>query len=88
MTDWTRKPEQPLEPEQPQKIEDKYEVFMLELGKGINGLVKEFIGPSGGFFIAMFDLNTTDGRFNYLSNANRENVVKLLEEMIVKFKGG
>lgn len=42
-----------------------------------------------GFFLAVFDFNSNgeEGRFNYISNADRLDVKVLLREMLARFEG-
>ena len=41
--------------------------------------------PDGfGFFIFVYPFNRTDGRANYISNGNREDVIKSMKEFIIK----
>lgn len=40
-----------------------------------------------GFILMVFPLNSTNGRTNYISNANRKDVVAMLKEQIARFEG-
>lgn len=40
-----------------------------------------------GFFLSVFPFGEKEGRFNYIANSERVDIIKLLEEMLVKFKG-
>lgn len=40
-----------------------------------------------GFIIMMFPFDSHEGRCNYISNANRDDVVILLKEQLARFQG-
>lgn len=40
-----------------------------------------------GFVLLVFPFNGHEGRCNYISNANREDVVVLLKEQLARFQG-
>jgi hypothetical protein len=55
---------------------------MQELAKHIaNKLGKKY-----GFFLMVYEHNQKDGRANYVSNSNREDVAKAMEDFIEKSK--
>jgi hypothetical protein len=68
-------------------IEPAYREQMKVLAKTID----EYLNPDGekrnGFIIMMFPLNDHGGRTNYISNANRADVVTMLKEQIKRFEG-
>jgi hypothetical protein len=40
-----------------------------------------------GFILMVFPFGNTDGRANYISNANRDDVVIMLKEQLARFEG-
>jgi len=70
------------------EIEKKWLGLMNKLAgvldKSFNG---EKRPKEWGFFLALFPFDTGPGRFNYISNAKREDIVVLLKEMTAKFEG-
>lgn len=72
--------------EQEGPVEEHVQKVLYAVGKAIDEFVTEHHPEGMGFFVAMFQFGS-GGRFNYLSNARRDDIVKLLEEMLVKFKG-
>lgn len=60
-----------------------------ELHEHMNALgefLKEELQPWG-FCLIVFPLNTPDGRVNYLSNANREDMLIAMKEFIANAEG-
>ncbi len=68
-------------------IEKKYIKQMNELAR----LVDKFFNGDGpqetGFVMLVFPLEDHGGRCNYISNANREDVIVLLKEQLSRFEG-
>jgi len=69
-------------------IEKEYELKMKALGVAID----EFINPDGkqsnGFIVMMFKFgDTSAGRMNYLTNADRKDVITALKEQLAYFEG-
>jgi hypothetical protein len=56
----------------------KTEEFMRNLGSGLQGIIDEYI-PGMGFALLIFEFNKP-GLSNYISNAQRENVIGALKE--------
>lgn len=71
--------------EREQEIEPELRENMRSLAKAIDEGMQEQLGVRIGFVLAMFKFGET-GRFNYISNASREDVTKLMREMAVKFE--
>jgi hypothetical protein len=71
-------------------IEPAYRQQMNELGRKLD---EEFNGKEKGkgrkvgFVLLVFEFDKHDGRANYISNANRKDVVTLLKEQIKRFEG-
>jgi hypothetical protein len=72
---------------QDSEIESQLRKTMYALAKVIEEYVKLAHGKDLGWFIAMFPLYDTGGRFNYISNAKREDIIVLLKEMTKRFEG-
>lgn len=70
-------------------IEPKYRKQMAALAETIdeffNGPKKE--ARKTGFILMVFPLNDHGGRTNYISNADRRDVVTLLKEQLARFEG-
>ena len=45
------------------------------------------LGKKYGFTLMVYEHNTEDGRMNYVSNSNREDVVKAMKEFIAETEG-
>lgn len=70
-------------------MEENYEVHNEEIKTLLKEEGKAFAMrmPKGwGFTLFMFDLNTSDGSMFYISSAQREDMIKALEEFIEKQK--
>lgn len=50
----------------------------------IANVVNDLLPDKWGFFVMAFPLGDEPGRMNYVSNANREDIVKLMREFISK----
>lgn len=63
--------------------------FLDEAFNGPRPPVPQVYERRTGFFLAAFDFNTNgeEGRFNYISNADRLDVKVLLKEMTARFEG-
>lgn len=69
-------------------IEPKHSKSMHAMARVIN---EQLNGPPGtkpkyGFFLAVFPFYDVKGRFNYISNANRRDIIVLLKEMTARFE--
>lgn len=70
-----------------QPVDPHVQRVLYAVGKAIDDFVKEhYPNEKMGFFVSMFDFGDK-GRFNYMSNGNRQDIIKLMEEMLIKFKG-
>lgn len=63
-------------------IESKFIEPMNEIGQILNSAL-----DGAGFCLLVFDRNTDKGRMNYISNANREDMLTALKEFIAKSEG-
>ena len=69
------------------KIEPEHEQQMNALAKVIDDLFNGDQRPKPyGFLFAVFPMGE-GGRFNYISNCDRRDVVTLMKEMIARFEG-
>jgi hypothetical protein len=73
-----------------QPIEPQYREFMNKLARALdtmfNGDAKGDAKQTG-FCLMVFDFGIGPGRANYISNANRKDVIVLLKEQIKRFEG-
>jgi hypothetical protein len=71
-------------------IELKYRDMMNNLARGIDKVFngdKKGRDRTTGFCLLMFDFGYGPGRANYISNAERKDVIVLLKEQIKRFEG-
>jgi SpoVK/Ycf46/Vps4 family AAA+-type ATPase len=59
--------------------------FMRTLAEDIDEQLQEAYGHKMGFFLTVFEFNTP-GQSNYISNCNRKDIVKSLEEIKKRFE--
>lgn len=71
-------------------IEPRYIEQMNQLARYLdqrfNGLAKGK-GKKTGFVLLVFPFGNHEGRCNYISNAEREDVIVLLKEQLARFQG-
>lgn len=71
--------------ERPQGLEDPIRDVTVAIGRSIKEAINRGKKPNEwGFFLAVYR-HGDEGRFNYVSNSVRGDVVKLLREMAEKF---
>jgi hypothetical protein len=74
-----------------QPIEEEYRSKMNALAVGIDKILNgDDLGKERkvGFLLGVFEFGDLEGgRFNYISNANRSDIINLLKEMTAKFQG-
>lgn len=69
-------------------IEEGLRELMNGLAKGIDEILNAQNKPKrNGFVLMVFPFDNFDGRCNYISNANRDDIVILLQEQLARFKG-
>jgi len=69
-------------------IEDKYREQMQRLAQTLDEILNpDQTNKETGFCLMMFDFGDGPGRCNYISNANRAEVVTLLKEQLARFEG-
>jgi hypothetical protein len=71
-------------------IEQQYREQMQQLARVLDNVLNG--GAKGddrktGFCLMIFPFADFDGRANYISNANREDIVILLKEQLARFQG-
>lgn len=71
--------------------DDQIEEAIRAKMQGIAAILEGAINPPGkprkwGFLFALFPFEE-QGRFNYISNADRKDIVVLLKEMVARFEG-
>jgi uncharacterized protein (DUF885 family) len=71
-------------------IEERYREQMTQLARlldqRLNGLARGK-GRKTGFVLLVFSFDGHEGRCNYISSAEREDVVVLLKEQLARFQG-
>lgn len=69
-------------------IEPRFRDLMQGLARGVDEVLN---GESGekrnGFVLLVFPFEGREGRCNYISNADRADIVTLLKEQIARFEG-
>jgi hypothetical protein len=63
-------------------IESKFRDDMNEVAKLLNMALH-----GAGFCLLVFDRNTAEGRMNYISNANRDDMLTALKEFVANAEG-
>ena len=71
-------------------IEERYVKTMNALARGLdtvlNGTEKD-AAKKNGFILLVFPFDGHEGRCNYISNADRNDVIVLLKEQLARFEG-
>jgi hypothetical protein len=69
-------------------IEPRLHEVMNQLAHGIDDILNGKERPKkNGFILLVFPFEGHEGRCNYVSNANRQDVVTMLREQIKRFEG-
>lgn len=68
------------------EIEAEHREVMQDIARIINQAINEKAPDKYGFFLAVYQ-HGTEGRFNYISNSDRRDIVVLLKEMLARFQG-
>ena len=69
-------------------IELKHRDMMNELARKLDGFFNgKDVPKHTGFVLLVFPFDNHEGRCNYISNANRGDVVTLLKEQLARFEG-
>lgn len=69
-------------------VQKQYREQMNNLAAGIDEILNKDVRPRKvGFILMVFPFGTTTGRCNYVSNADREDVLRLLKEQVARFEG-
>lgn len=82
-------------PKMPQRLGDgPIEQKYIDQMNVLAGLIDEFFNGTAkgnarkvGFCLMMFEFGSAPGRCNYISNAERADVVTLLKEQLARFEG-
>lgn len=71
-------------------VEAKYKETMTELARFLDAQLNP-LAPYGvketGFVLMVFPFGSTEGRCNYMSNAQRQDVIIMLKEQLARFEG-
>lgn len=70
-----------------QPIEDAQRKVMRDIGKLLDGAINRGGKKEWGFILMVFPLGEKPGRCNYISSANRDDVVTMLKEQLRYFEG-
>lgn len=68
-------------------VQQEYQVLMKEVAKMVDEMFNGITRPKRTGFILMVFPFDHDGRCNYMSNAERSDVVIMLKEQIARFEG-
>ena len=71
-------------------VQAEYEIMMKEVARLIDVMFNDNAkgdDKKTGFVLLVFPFHNHDGRCNYMSNAQREDVVTLLKEQLKRFEG-
>lgn len=71
-------------------IEARYREMMSAIAHGLDEILNDGIQGNDkrtGFVLLIFPFNDHEGRCNYISNAQREDIVILLKEQLARFEG-
>lgn len=71
-------------------IEPEYRELMNKLAKTLDKVLngnRKGADRKVGFCLMMFNFGDGPGRCNYISNANRDDVIVLLREQLARFQG-
>ncbi len=69
-------------------IQPELHGLMNNLAKGVDQILNGNQGKQkNGFILLVFPFNDHNGRCNYISNADRKDVIVLLKEQLARFEG-
>jgi hypothetical protein len=69
-------------------IDPQYAETMNALALGIDKILNGKVGnKTNGFVLLVFPFEGHEGRCNYISNAERKDIVVLLKEQLARFEG-
>jgi hypothetical protein len=68
-------------------IQPELEEIMNKLALGLDRALNEPGEKTNGFVLLVFPLAGREGRCNYISNAQRSDVITLLKEQLARFEG-
>jgi hypothetical protein len=68
-------------------IEPTFRELMKKTAQALDKIFNEPGEKTNGFILLVFPFEGREGRCNYISNANRADVVTLLKEQLARFEG-
>jgi len=68
-------------------IEKRHYDTMNRLAEVLDDALNKYAPKKYGFTLLVFEFNTTDGRMNYISNANRPEMITAMKEFIANCEG-
>jgi hypothetical protein len=68
-------------------IEAQYKAQMNAIARTIDEFINSDGKKKNGFILMMFPFEGHEGRCNYMSNAERKDVITLLKEQLARFQG-
>ncbi len=69
-------------------VEQKFRGFMQRLASTVDGMLRKKFKRKIGFTILLFELNEfSGGRVNYISNADRADMIAAMKEWIARQEG-
>lgn len=58
-----------------------------KVGNDVGKIIGSVLPPGYGFALLIFGTGESAGRMNYISNANRDDMLAALKELIARFEG-
>lgn len=68
-------------------IEQKHRAKLRALAETIDEFLNPYDPKDTGFIVLMFPFEASEGRCNYISNADRQDVMAMLREQLSYFEG-
>jgi hypothetical protein len=68
-------------------VRDLMNALARILDQSLNGPVKHYTEKKNGFVLMVFPFDGHEGRCNYISNANRDEVVVMMKHQVARFEG-
>ncbi len=69
-------------------VEKQYDKTMRALAQGVDRILNgDEVPKKNGFILMVFPFADHEGRCNYMSNVQRDDVVILLKEQLARFQG-
>ena len=67
-------------------IELTYDQIMQQVAAGLDDILKEIFGPKSGWCLLTFELGEDGKAASYISNAERETMIKFLKETVARLE--